>query len=355
MDNISLFDRSSPLPTGGHIDQSDGTAWMAFYSIHMMKIALELAKRRPIYQDSATKFFEHFMRISAAMVHAKEGKLSLWHEEDGFFYDLLHFPDERVIPLKVRSLVGLLPLLAVETIEPELLECMPVFSRRRDWFISKRPDYTQSMACVYTLGNQNRHLMSILDKPRLLRVLRYLFDENEFLSEYGIRSLSKYHEKHPYVFSCEGKTFSVEYEPAESHTGLFGGNSNWRGPIWFPTNVLLIEALYKFHRYFGDDFKVEFPTGSGKFLTLLEISTELCKRLIRIFIRNEEGSRPIYGGMEKFQQDPYWRDLILFHEYFHGDNGAGLGASHQTGWTGMITRIIHHTYETLMQEQKTLS
>lgn len=339
LDNISVFDRSAPLPSGGHIDQSDGTAWMGFYCILMMKIALEISKTRPIYQDMATKFFEHFLRIAAAMVQKHNGR-SLWDEEDGFFYDLLHLPDDSVISLKVRSLVGLLPLFAVETLEPELMDSMPVFARRRDWFISKRPDYTCTMACVYTEGMKARHLMSILDKDRLRRVLRYMLDENEFLSDYGIRSLSKYHQEHPYKINVGGREFCIDYQPAESQSGLFGGNSNWRGPIWFPINFLIIESLQKYHHYFGDDFKVECPTGSGIMKNLWEVAEDLSDRLMRIFLRNELGRRPVFGGQKKFQEDPYWRDNILFYEYFHGENGAGVGASHQTGWTGLVAKLI---------------
>jgi len=342
LDNISLFDRSAPLPTGGHIDQSDGTAWMAFYCILMMKIALELSMTSETYQDMATKFFEHFLRISAAMVTKRDGH-SLWNEEDGFFYDVLHLPNDEIIPLKVRSLVGLLPLFAVETVEPDLLNSMPIFARRMDWFISKRPDYTSTMASVHTEGVGARHLMSILDENKLRSILKYMLDEKEFLSDYGIRSLSKYHEKHPYTINLGGQIFCISYEPAEAKTGLFGGNSNWRGPIWFPINYLIIESLQKYHYYYGSDFKVECPTGSGKWMTLGEVATELSMRLIKIFEKNPEGRRPVYGGSKKFQEDPLWKDNILFYEYFHGDNGAGLGASHQTGWTGLAAKLIQQS------------
>lgn len=339
LDNISVFDRSQPLPLGGNIDQSDATAWMAFYCTLMMKIALELSKTNPVYQDMATKFFEHFLRIAAAMTNIGNG-YSLWNEEEGFFYDLLHLPDESVTSLKVRSLVGLLPLFAVETLEPEMLHRMPVFSRRMDWFISKRPDYMATMACIYTEGMKERHLLSILNEDKLRKVLRYMLDENEFLSEFGIRSLSKYHLEHPYVLNIEGKEFMVKYEPAESQSGLFGGNSNWRGPVWFPINFLIIESLQKFYHYFGNDFKVEHPTGSGVMMNLWEVAEDLSNRLMKIFLLDDQEHRPVFGGQEKFQNDPFWRDNILFYEYFHGDNGAGIGASHQTGWTGLVAKLI---------------
>jgi hypothetical protein len=342
LDNISLFDRSASLPSGGHIEQSDGTAWMAFYSILMMKIALELAKSDPIYQDTATKFFEHHLRIAYAMVDVGEKGVSLWNEEDGFFYDVLHLPNE-VIPLKVRSLVGLLPLFAVETLEYTELDSMDVFYRRMKWFIHKRSDYKAHMACMFAPGIGERHLMAILNRERLIRVLKYMLDENEFLSEYGIRSLSKYHKDHPCTANLGGKEFSISYQPAEADSGLFGGNSNWRGPVWLPINFLIIESLQKFHHYYGDDLKVEFPTGSGKLMTLEEVAVELSKRLMKLFCKNERGERPIFGGQDKFQKDPYWQDLLLFNEYFHGDNGAGLGASHQTGWTGLIAKLIQQS------------
>jgi len=342
LDNISVFDRSRTLPTGGHIDQSDGTAWMGFFSLAMLKIALELAKDNPIYQDTATKFFEHFLRIAHAMTNCGGQNIPLWDGEDGFFYDNLHLPGGRIIPLKVRSLVGLLPLIAVETLEPEILEEMPDFNRRMHWFIENRPDISGNMADVGQEGAEDRHLVAILTRERLISVLRYMLDENEFLSPYGIRSVSKYHQDHPYSFQVQGEEFTVKYEPAESRSGLFGGNSNWRGPIWFPINFLIIEALQRFHHFYGDDLKVECPTGSGNEVTLAEVATELSRRLISIF-RRENGRRPLYGGTTRFQDDPHWRDLLLFFEYFHGDNGAGLGANHQTGWTGLIAKLLQQS------------
>jgi len=345
LDNISVFDRSAPLPTGGHIDQSDGTAWMGFYCLVMLKIALELARKNPVYQNSASKFFEHFLRIANAMTGSYRGGQSLWDEEDGFFYDALHLPDGRMVPLKVRSLVGLIPLLAVETLEPDVVNSLPVFKHRLNWFFENRIFLRDSgnVACIRAPGEQSRRLLSIINRERLSRILRPMLDENEFLSEYGIRSLSKYHQNHPYTFHVEGQAHTLSYQPAESESALFGGNSNWRGPVWFPINYLLIESLQKLHHYFSDSFKVEFPTGSGRELTLGEVATELSMRLIRLFLRNPDGKRPVYGGLHLFQEDPYWRDLILFHEYFHGDNGAGLGASHQTGWTGLVAKLIQQS------------
>jgi len=325
MDNISVFDRSSTLPTGGHIDQSDGSAWMSFYCLEMLKISIHLSEEEPIYQDMATKFFEHFLRIASAMTHCggEEKHHSLWDEEDGFFYDMLHLPNDEIHPLKVRSLVGLLPLLAVETLETKTLKSLPVLSRRMEWFLSKRPDMSSSLACIYEGGCEDRRLLSIVTKERLLRILTRLFDEEEFLSPFGIRSLSKYHEKHPYSFNVDGNSYEVKYVPGESDNEMFGGNSNWRGPIWFPINFLLIESLQKYHHYYGDELKLEFPTGSGNHLTLWEISRELSKRLITLL--TQQGESP------------------LFYEYFNAETGQGLGASHQTGWTALVAKLIHQS------------
>ncbi len=341
LDNISVFDRSKKLPTGGHIDQSDGTSWMAFYCIVMMRIGLHLSEKEPVYQDISTKFFEHFLRIAGAMTNCGGKGFSLWHQEDGFFYDALHLPCGKIIPLKVRSLVGLLPLLAVETIEPETMEKLQTFSRRVDWFVSKRPYVFANLTCIYRPGLENRRLLAILTQERLVSLLKYMLDENEFLSEYGIRSLSKYHEKNPYSFETEGQTYTVGYLPAESDSGLFGGNSNWRGPIWLPINFLIIESLQKFHHYYGDSLKVEFPTGSNHFLNLWDVSIELSKRLIKLFEKDEAGKRPFQGNTDK----NHWKDLFLFHEYFHGENGTGLGASHQTGWTALIAKLIQQCHK----------
>ncbi len=343
LDNISVFDRSAELPTGGHIDQSDGTAWMGAFCLTMLEIALELAMKNPVYQDLATKFFEHFLGIATAMTRRGGAEYSLWDEEDGFFYDALHLPGGEVVSLKVRSLVGLLPLFAVDTLEPAVLEQMPDFNRRLHWFMENRPHLSGNMASVDIPGEGQRRLVAILTRDRLERVLQKMLDESEFLSPYGIRSISKYHQDHPYTVYTDGQAHTVTYWPAESRSGLFGGTSNWRGPIWFPINYLIIESLQKFHHYYGNEFKVECPTGSGDMMTLQQVAAELSRRLIRMFQRDEAGRRPIYGGTETFQQDPHWRDLILFHEYFHGDNGAGLGASHQTGWTGLVAKLIQQS------------
>jgi len=340
LDNISIFDRSAQLPTGGHIDQSDGTAWMGFYSLMMMKIALELAVENPVYQDTATKFFEHFLRIATAMNHCGGQNLSLWDEEDGFFYDALHLPGDHIIPLKVRSLVGLMPLIAVETLEPALMEAMPDFNRHAHWFMKHRPELASTMSNIDAPGRNQRHLVSLLTRERLVSLLGYMLDEEEFLSPYGVRSLSKVHQGRPYRFHVNGETFEIGYQPAESRSGMFGGNSNWRGPVWFPINFLLIDGLQRYHHYYGDDLRVECPTGSGVFMTLAEVAQELSRRLTRIFLRDEAGRRPVYGDARAFQADAHWRDLILFYEYFHGDSGAGLGASHQTGWTGLVAKLL---------------
>jgi hypothetical protein len=349
LDNISVFDRSQPLPTGGHIDQSDGTAWMGFYCILMLRIALHLSFEEPVYQDIATKFFEHFLRIAAALSNSGGQGHSLWDNQDGFFYDALHLKDHRIIPLKVRSIVGLLPLLAVETLEHDTMEQLQTFSRRVDWFVAKRKEVMVNLQCIYHPGMEKRRLLTMLNEKKLASILKYMLDENEFLSDYGIRSVSKYHEQHPYTFHVNGISNTVRYVPAESDSGLFGGNSNWRGPVWFPINFLIIESLQKFHHYYGDNFKVEFPTGSRRMMNLWDISIELSKRLIRLFERDPTGKRPIYGNMQKFQEDPHFKDLFLFNEYYHGDNGMGLGASHQTGWSALVAKLIQQTGSNLLE------
>lgn len=347
LDNISIFDRSKPLPTGGHLDQSDGTAWMAFYCIILLRISLHLSLEESVYQDIATKFFEHFLRIAGAMSNCGGQGHSLWDREDGFFYDALHLPDNRIIPLKLRSLVGLLPLLAVETLEADMMEQLQTFSRRVDWFVHKHSSVKANLQCIYRPGEGKRRLLAILTEDRLVSLLKYMLDENEFLSKYGIRSVSKHHQKHPYTLQLEGTKQVIGYLPAESDSALFGGNSNWRGPVWFPLNFLIIESLQKFHHYYGDSLKVEFPTGSSQKMNLWDISVELSKRLIRLFQRDEQGKRPCYGETKKFQEDPHWKDWFLFNEYYHGDNGAGLGASHQTGWTALIAKLIQQTGATI--------
>ena len=345
LDNIGVFDRSAPLPTGGHIEQADGTGWMAMYSLNLLAIAMELAREDPAYEDVASKFWEHFVYIAHAINDVSHDGVQMWDEEDGFFYDVLHMPSGNHFPLRVRSLVGLIPLFAVETIEPEVVERLPGFKRRMDWFIDNRPDLTQNLACMRTPGRGERRLLSMVNRDRLRNILKFMLDEQEFLSPYGIRSVSRHHLEHPYKLGVNGNEHRVDYEPAESTTGLFGGNSNWRGPIWFPVNYLLIESLQKFHYYFGDDFKVECPTGSGQMMTLWDVATDISRRLARIFQRDADGRRPVHGGVEKFQSDPHWKDWVLFYEYFHGDNGAGIGASHQTGWTGLVAKLMQQSPE----------
>ena len=339
LDNISLFDRSAALPAGGHLDQSDGTAWMGFFSLEMMKIALELAKAEPVYQDAATKFFEHFLRIADAMTNCGGRGHALWDETDGFFYDALHLPDDSIQSLPVRSLVGLIPLIATEVVEPETLEALPTFRRRMQWFVEHRPHLTDNMARVDVPGEGERVLFSFLTSERLQRLLGYLLDPDEFLSPYGVRSLSKTHEADPVEMTVDGERFRIDYQPAESRSGLFGGNSNWRGPVWFPINYLLIEALREFHRYYGEQIQVECPTGSGRPLNLGQVADELSERLIGLFRRDSQGERPVFGGRST-PTDAHGRELLLFYEYFHGDTGAGLGASHQTGWTGLVTELL---------------
>lgn len=340
LDNIGVFDRSKDLPTGGHLEQSDGTSWMAMYCLNMLAIALTLALKDKAYEDVASKFFEHFVYISDSMNNLGNEKTELWSEEDGFYYDVLHLDDRRNIPLKLRSMVGLIPLFAVETLEEEWLDSLPEFKKRTDWFIENRPELIDDIACLQAEGTNKRRLLSIINPDRLRRVLSTMLSENEFLSDFGIRSLSRRYETEPYVLTFNGTDYKVAYEPAESRSGMFGGNSNWRGPIWFPMNYLVIESLQKFDFYFGEDFKVEFPTGSGVEMTLWEVSQELEKRLTKIFLKDENGNRAVFGNIEKFQQDEHWRDHILFYEYFHGDHGCGLGASHQTGWTGLIGKLL---------------
>jgi hypothetical protein len=350
LDNIGVFDRSAALPTGGYIEQSDGTSWMAMFTLNLLAIAIELASEDPVYEDVASKFWEHFIHIAHAMNHLGHDGVELWNEEDGFFYDVLHLPDGGHFPLKVRSMVGLIPLFAIETLGAETLNRLPDFKKRLEWFIDNRPDLTSNVACMRTPGDGERRLFSIVDQEQLRRVLKVMLDESEFLSPYGIRALSRYHKDHPYTMNVKGADYRVDYEPAESSTGLFGGNSNWRGPIWFPLNFLLVESLQKFHHYLGDDFKVECPTGSGNMLTLWEVAAEISRRLSRPFLQ-EDGRRPVYGEIEKFQNDPNWRDLIQFHEYFHGDNGSGVGASHQTGWTGLVAKLMQQSGEHRLKVQ----
>jgi hypothetical protein len=342
LDNIGVFDRSKPLPAGGRLEQSDGTSWMAMYCLNMLQIALELAHDDAAYEDVASKFFEHFVYIAKAMNDLGGDGITLWDEEDGFYYDVLH-TDTAARQMKIRSMVGLIPLFAVETLEPEAIERLPGFKRRMQWFIDNRPEFRPHLDMVAAAGGGHRWLLSIVNRDQLTRVLRYMLEESEFLSPHGVRALSRRHHDHPYVVTVHGVEHRVSYEPAESSTALFGGNSNWRGPVWFPVNYLLIESLQKFHHFYGDDLKVPCPTGSERVMNLWDVAAELSHRLTRIFLRNAGGARPVYGGVRKFQDDPHWRDLVLFHEYFNGDDGAGIGASHQTGWTGLVAKLIEQT------------
>ncbi|MCW2241233.1 MGH1-like glycoside hydrolase domain-containing protein [Azospirillum canadense] len=349
LDNIGVFDRSAPLPTGGHLEQADGTAWMGLFSLNMLEIAAELMKEKPIYADMTMKFAEHFLWIASAMTRVGDDT-GLWDEEDGFFYDVLRRPDGRSERLKVRSLVGLLPLCAVCVFDGDLLAGFPHLARHFRDFVADRPDMVAAMHDPRRPGCNGRRMGAILTEARLHRVLARMLDEREFLSPYGIRSISRVHAEHPYVFTVDGREFRVDYLPAESDTGMFGGNSNWRGPVWMPVNVLIVRALLQYYIYYGDNFTVECPTGSGRMMTLYQVAEEISRRLAGIFLRDEQGRRPVFGGSETFQRDPHWQDCLLFYEYFHGDNGAGIGASHQTGWTGVVARLMHVFATTTPQE-----
>jgi hypothetical protein len=340
LDNIGVFDRSAPLPTGGFINQADGTAWMAMYSLNLMRIALELARHNRVYEDIATKFFEHFLHIVEAMNNLGEGGLGLWDEADEFYYDVLNLPDGGMVPLKVRSMVGLIPLFAVEVLEPALLQELPEFASRLEWFLNYRPDLARLVSRWQEPGAGERRLLSLLRGHRMKRLLSRMLDPGEFLSPYGVRALSRHHHEHPYTFQCGGEQLRVAYEAAESRSGLFGGNSNWRGPVWMPVNYLLIESLQKFHHYYGEDFKVECPTGSGRYLTLREVADELTRRLTALFLKGGDGLRPALKTHPKLAEDPRFKDCVLFHEYFDGDTGRGVGASHQTGWTGLVAKLL---------------
>ncbi len=353
LDNIGVFDRSAPLPTGGYLEQADGTAWMALFSQNMLEIAVELALKDRSFEDMALKFAEHFLWIASSMVHLGDD-VGMWDEEDGFFYDVLRLPGGRGQRLKVRSMVGLLPLCAVTTFEGELMRKYPELEERFKTFLKSRSELVANIHGPEKIGLHGRRMASVLNENRLRRVLNVMLDENEFLSPYGIRSLSLYHKEHPYVINVDGKEYKVNYLPAESDTGMFGGNSNWRGPIWMPVNGLIIRALLQYFNYYGDDFKVEFPSRSGNYLNLYHVAEKIAERLSSIFLKDEQGRRPVYGGTMKFQDDPNWKDNILFYEYFHGDNGAGLGASHQTGWTGIIARIMHLFATTTAEQVKEL-
>ncbi|HEY2123167.1 MAG TPA: hypothetical protein VGH07_06215 [Chthoniobacterales bacterium] len=336
LDNIGVFDRSRPLPTGGYLQQADGTAWMGFYCLTMLSMALELARTRPAYEDMASKFFEHFVAICESV--NEFGGTGLWDEQDGFYYDQLKI-DGRTIPLRTRSLVGLLPLVAVENLEEEDLKQFKGFRSRMEWFLRYRQDLAKLISIDNKMGHTHR-LLAVPTKERLSRILRYLLDESEFLSPYGIRSLSKIHLKEPYIFRADSSEYRVDYVPGEGNTNLFGGNSNWRGPIWFPINYLIVESLERYHHFYGDDFKVECPTGSGNFMNLQKVADEIAHRLVSLFLEEKDGKRPCHGQIDLYSLDPNWKDLLLFHEYFHGETGRGCGASHQTGWTGIVARIL---------------
>jgi hypothetical protein len=345
LDNIGVFDRSAPLPTGGHLEQSDGTSWMGMYCLNMLAMALELAKEDPAYEDVASKFFEHFVNIAHAMNDMGTDGIALWDDEDGFYYDVLHLPSGEDHFLKIRSMVGLIPLFAVETLEPEIVDRLPGFKRRMQWFIDNHADVPEHIEMTQRSARGVRRLLSLANRKQLKRILGRMLDETEFLSPYGVRSLSRYHLDHPYEVQVNDHVSRVDYEPAESTSGIFGGNSNWRGPIWFPLNYLLVESLQKYHHYYGEDFKVESPSRSGNESDLWEVAAEISRRLVHIFVRDKDGHRPFAGGTEVFQSNPHWKDLILFYEYFHADNGAGLGASHQTGWTALVSKLIEQSGE----------
>jgi hypothetical protein len=345
LDNVGLFDRSQPLPGGAHVEQADGTGWMAMYTLNLLAIAMELADVDDTYEDVASKFWEHFLYIAHAINHLGDDGFGMWDAKDSMFYDMLHTTDGHFTPLRVRSIVSLIPLFGVETIEPEVLNKLTGFHRRMEWFLTNRPDLIENVACMRTKGEGERRLLSVVGEEQLRSFLRVLFDENEFLSPYGIRSVSRYHLEHPSKLRLDGTEYMVDYEPAESATGSFGGNSNWRGPVWFPINYLLIETLQKFDHYYGERLKVEFPTGSNHWVTLSEAAAELSRRLARLFMRDDSGRRAAHGGVDRYATDPAWRDLVLFYEYFHGDNGAGLGASHQTGWTGLVAKLLQQSGE----------
>jgi hypothetical protein len=353
LDNIGVFDRSLPLPTGGHINQADGTSWMAMYCLNLLGIAFELAQHNKVYEDIATKFFQHFLDIAAAINGAEDGALGLWDHEDEFYYDHLSLPDGENTPMKIRSMVGLIPLFAVEVLDPALMKKLPRFNERMEWYLNHRPDLAKLVSRWQECGSGERHLLSLLRGHRMKCLLRRMLDETEFLSDHGIRALSKFHEQHPYRIEVGGMTHEVNYWPGESRSGLFGGNSNWRGPVWMPMNFLIIESLQKFHHYYGNDFKVECPTGSGKFMTINDVACELSQRLAKLFLKGADGQRPVLKYHPKLATDPHFKDYILFHEYFHGDNGRGVGAAHQTGWTGLVAKLLqprrvsHHASDTI--------
>jgi len=342
LDNIGVFDRNARLPMGEHLEQADGTSWMAMYSLNLLRIAAELASYNKAYSDIASKFFEHFIYIAGAMANLGENNQGLWDDQDGFFYDQLRLPDNTTEKMRVRSIVGLTPLFAAEILNTDDIMNNPIFHNRMKWFADNRPDLAGLVSRWNETKSNGKHLISLLRGYRMKSLLKYMLDENEFLSDYGIRSVSKYHLNNPYSVTVNGMEFSVKYTPAESDSGLFGGNSNWRGPIWMPMNYMLIESLQRFYKYYGDDFKIECPTGSGVFMNLNEVSNELYRRLSGIFLRDKTGKRAVFGNYDKIQSDPNFKDHLLFYEYFDGDNGRGVGASHQTGWSGLIVNCLYN-------------
>jgi hypothetical protein len=344
LDNIGVFDRSRPMPTGGQLEQADGTAWMAMYSLNMLRIAIDLADQRPIYEDMAIKFLEHFLSIAHALNNVGENNIGMWDEEDNFFYDVLQLPEGKSFPLRIRSMVGIIPVFAVETIKESIFKKLPKFSERLHHVLEERPALCELVSHFNLQGTEGRRLLSLLRGHRMKKILQKVLDEEEFLSEFGVRALSKYHLAHPYKYITPEAVLVVPYTPGESESSLFGGNSNWRGPIWFPVNYLLIESLLKFHHYYGDEFKLEYPSHSGNYLTIKEVAYELGKRLIKIFTKDENGLRPLYNNHPKLQNDPAFNQHLLFHEYFHGETGAGLGSPHQTGWTALVADMIHKLY-----------
>ena len=340
MDNIGIFDRSQGLPGSGHIDQADGTSWMAMYSLNVMRICLELSKHNDCYQDLASKFFEHFLYIAGAMTNIGKEGMGLWDDDDQFFYDSLHLSNDGQMKIKVRTMVGLIPLFAVEVLDPALMDSCSGFEKRLDWFLDNKPELASLVSRWKEHGMGERRLLSLLRGSRMKKLLKRMLDETEFLSEYGIRSLSKYYEANPFTINIYDSQFNVKYLPAESDSNMFGGNSNWRGPIWIPMNYLLIESLQRFHHYYGDDFKIEYPTNSGNYITIKQVSEELTQRLIKLFMKDKHGNRPVYGNNKKFNDDPNFKNYVLFYEYFDGDTGKGLGASHQTGWTALVAKLM---------------
>jgi glycogen debranching enzyme len=343
LDNVGVFDRSKPLPGGGVLEQADATAWMGMYCLNMLDIALELARENPSYQDVANKFFEHFLNIAHAMHHIAGQNVSLWDEEDGFYYDVMRRPTGESFPVRVRSIVGLTPLFATATLEPETMERFPAFWRRARWFLEARPELGHHCEILDVPGHNERRLLSLVERDKLPRVLERVLSEEEFLSPYGVRSLSRAHARDPFVTRIDGQEYRVDYEPAESRTGLFGGNSNWRGPVWLPVNYLLVESLQRLHHYYGDALRVRCPTQGGREMTLWEVSTELSRRLIGLFVAGADGRRPAHGPSERVQRDPHFKDLVTFYEYFHGDTGEGLGARAQTGWTALVAKLLEQS------------